>query len=401
MIYEIEEDRDSMPLCGFAAESARAGSEAKMVYRDFMTPLSHPLFYEILENLGSIYLPDDVPPGYIGTMIGVVRRNGSATVYINEDIEVRMKMRASNSIKKGQKIRKSDIADIKELHTNIEIPDDCGFFFVFHIGWMRCCYYDFSANIPDIALKKNKLPESIRVRNYHISEILGNCYRSVFFRERLDHTENEWSLMFKNRWFPFFGLSEDQLKRLKDFWRHGWEINDIVSDIAKDLKRRLPNLLEDWKKYEGIADDHFENLNDAVEDFMKDDHRRCGQNLYTRIEGIMRSDYMTSKYRETILQEEEIEFPNTDKLRKFVTTIDDVSGLLLPDKFKEYLKDVYFSPTNIKDKKARPARHSTAHGYASNWTEETSVVAFLIVEQIMRYIMERQWELESSMPTGG
>ena len=115
----------------------------------------------------------------------------------------------------------------------------------------------------------------------------------------------------------------------------------------------------------------------------------------------MRSDYMTSKYRETILQEEEIEAPNTDKLRKFVTTIDDVSGLLLPDKFKEYLKDVYFSQTDIKDKNARPARHSTAHGYAGNWTEETSVIAFLIVEQIMRYIMERQWELESSLSSCG
>jgi len=49
----------------------------------------------------------------------------------------------------------------------------------------------------------------------------------------------------------------------------------------------------------------------------------------------------------------------------------------------------------------KPARHSTAHGYAGNWTEETSVVAFLIVEQIMRYIMERQWELESSLSSYG
>ena len=79
-------------------------------------------------------------------MIGVVRRDGSATVYINEDVEVIMKMRAANSIKKGQEVRKSDIVDIKELNTNIVIPEDCGFFFIFHVGWMRCCYYDFSAS---------------------------------------------------------------------------------------------------------------------------------------------------------------------------------------------------------------------------------------------------------------
>lgn len=397
MIYEIEEGRDGMPTCGFAAESARADSKGKMIYRDFMTPLNRPLFYEILENLGNSYLPDYMPPGRIEIMIGVVRRNGSATVYINEDVEVIMKMRAANSIEKGQGVRRSDIADIKELHiNNVVIPDDCGFFFIFHVGWMRCCYYDFSANFPDIVLETNKLPESMRMRDYNIPKILGKYYRSVFFRDRLYHTSHEWDMMFGNGWFPFFGLSEDQLKKLKDFWQQGWEIDGIVSDIAKDLKRRLPKLLESWKKYEGIADYHSEDLKDAVEDFMKDDHRRCGRNLYTRIEGIMRSDYMTSRYRETILQEEEIEAPNTDKLRKFATTIDDVSGLLLPNKFKEYLKDIYFCQTDIKDKDARPARNSTAHGYAVNWTEETSVVAFLIIEQIMRYIMERQWELESS-----
>ena len=399
MVYEVDKDKDGMPTCGFAAESARAGSKVKVIYRDFITPLNRPLFYETLENLGSSYLPDGMSPGCIETMIVVFRRDGSATVYINEDIEITMKMRAANSIKKGQGVRKSDIADIKELSTNIAIPDDCGFFFIFHVGWMRCCYYDFSASIPDIVLEKNKLPESIRVRSYHISEILGRCYRSVFFRERLYHTDHEWDLMFKNGWFPFLGLSEDHLKKLKNFWQQGWETDDIVSDIAKDLKRRLPKLLESWEEYEGIAEYHSEDLKDAIEDFMRNDHRRCGRNLYIKIEGIMRSDYMTSKYRETILQEEEIESPNTDKLRKFVTMIDDVSGLLLPDRFKEYLKNVYFPQTDIKDKNARPARHSTAHGYADNWTEETSVVAFLIIEQIVRYIMERQWELESFLST--
>lgn len=400
MVYDIDKDKDGMPRLGFTAEPARAGSKVKLIYSDFITPLNQPMFYEILENLGSSYLPDDMPSSHIATMIGIVRRDGSATVHINEDVEIIMKMRTANS-KKDLKIRKSDIADIKELHTNIIIPDDCGFFFIFHVGWMRCFYYDFSAIIPDIVLEKNKLPESIRVRDYYIPEMLGECYRSVFFHNRLYHTKHDWDMMFDNGWFPFFGLSEDQLKKLKSFWQREWKIDDIVSDIAKDLKRRLPKLLKSWEEYEGIAEYHSEDLKDAVEDFMRDDYRRCGRNLYIKIEGIMRSDYMTSKYRETILQEEEIESPNTDKLRKFATTIDDVSGLLLPDKFKEYLKDVYFSQTDMKDKNARPARHSTAHGYASNWTEETSVVAFLIVEQIMRYIMERQWELESSMPTGG
>ena len=401
MIYEIEKDRDSMPTIGFAVEPIRPSSKGQIQTMDFMTPLNQSMFYEILENLGSNYLPDDMSPSHIATMIGVVRRDGSATVYINEDVEIIMKMRAANSIKNGQGVTKSDIADIKELNTNVIIPDDCGFFFIFHVGWMRCFYFDFSASIPDIVLEKNKLPESIRVRDYHIPEMLGRCYRSVFFRNRLYHTSHDWDMMFDNGWFPFFGLSEDQLKILKDFWKKGWEIDDIVSDMAKDLKRRLPKLLESWEEYEGIAEYHSEDLKDAVEDFMRDDHRRCGRNLYIKIEGIMRSDYMTSKYRETVLEEEEIEVPNTDKLRKFATTIDDVSGLLLPDKFKEYLKDVYFSQTDIKDKNAKPARHSTAHGYAGNWTEETSVVAFLIVEQIMRYIMERQWELESSLSSYG
>ena len=57
MVYEI--DKDGMPTCGFAAESAKAGSKVKMIHWDFITPLNGPLFYEVLENLGSSYLPDD------------------------------------------------------------------------------------------------------------------------------------------------------------------------------------------------------------------------------------------------------------------------------------------------------------------------------------------------------
>lgn len=66
----------------------------------------------------------------------------------------------------------------------------------------------------------------------------------------------------------------------------------------------------------------------------------------------------------------------------------------MPDKFREYLKEVIYRWTTIDDRDARPTRNSVAHGYAGNWRKETSVIAFLTFEQLMRFIMERQWELE-------
>ena len=397
MVYEIEVGSH---LVGFCGETVQSGDIAPLQFMDFVTPINHPKFYDMLKGLGGHYLRNDISPGGVNTMVGVLKRDGSATVYTNEDVEYEVKIRASNEIKKGQMVRERDVADIKEVHINTPIPDDCGFFFIFHVGWMRCCFYDFSPAFPDEMLKANKLPESIRERNYNIVMTLGHCYRSVFFRERLFHTVREWDMMFNNGWFPFFGLSEKQLSLLKSFWDEGLEIDEIVIDIANDLKKRLPELLESWKKYEPFIDFHIDDLNHAVEYFMNDDHRGCGHILYLKIDGIMRSDYTTSEYRESVLEEEEIEKPNTDKLRKFVTNISDVSGLLLPDKFKEYLKEVTYGQTTIKDRDVKPTRHSVAHGYARNWTTETSVIAFLTFEQIMRYIMERQWELEEMKMQG-
>ena len=126
MIYEIEKDRDSMPTIGFAVEPIRPSSKGQIQTMDFMTPLNQSIFYEILENLGSNYLPDDMSPSHIATMIGVVRRDGSATVYINEDVEIIMKMRAANSIKNGQGVTKSDIAD-HSTRQNLNRFRKCGF----------------------------------------------------------------------------------------------------------------------------------------------------------------------------------------------------------------------------------------------------------------------------------
>ena len=394
MICEIKVDSH---ILGFAGETVQSGSMVPVNFLDFITPvddsqtpMGHPKFYDMLGNLGYHYLPNSVLPGCIERMVGVLKRDGSATVYTNEDVEIKIIGRASNEIKKGQEITEDDLADIKEVHINIAIPDDCGFFFIFHVGWMRCCFYDFGPVLP---------AEFVYERSYNMAITLGKCYRSVVFRKRLFHTDSEWDMMFENGWFPFFGLSGEKLSRLKSFWDEGLKIDEIVDEIANDLKKRLPKLLKSWEKYESFVDFHIEDVSQAVKYFMNDDHRGCGHILYSKIDGIMRSDYMTSKYRKIVLNEEEIENPNTDKLRKFATTISDVSGLLLPDKFKEYLKNVTYCRTTIKDRDVKPARHSVAHGYASNWSLETSVVAFLTFEQIMRCIMERQWELEENEDT--
>ena len=388
MVYEIKNIKN-MPG-GFAAATTPEGKYCPIESAGFVTPMHHPKFYDMIESFTE-YLPDDFPPGSIYMMLGIFRRDNSASIYTNEDILLEIDTRVKNDVQKGQIVRKKDIADIRNVHLNIEIPNDAGFFFIFHVGWMRCFFYDYCPVLPNKILKEHNI---LGKRKYDISQILGICYRWVFFRHILDHSDTEWGIMFKNGWFPFFNLDIKHLNLLKSFWAEGLNTDEIIGTIATDLENRLPELLETWRKYESFADFHDEDLSHAVEYFLNDDHRGCGHILYLKIEGIMRSDYMLSRYREEILGDKETKSPRANKLHEFATTISDVSGLLLPDKFKKYLKDVIFRWSDIEDKEAKPTRHSVGHGFPRNWTKETSVIAFLTFEQLMRFIMERQWEIE-------
>ena len=295
MVYEIE-DIEDMPL-GFSEAASPAGEYFPVSLTGFITPLNHSDFYDRLESFRE-YLPDGITPGSVNVMLGVFRRDRSASIYTNKDITLSIGCRASNSIEKGQIIRDRDIADIKNLNINIAIPNDCGFFFIFHVGWIRCCFYDYCPLAPNELLQQNKIPGE---RNYDISKTLGDCYRSVFFRKILNHSDSEWDLMFEKGWFPFFGLDTRHLTLLKDFWGEGYKTDEIVEDIAEDLKKRLPELLESWRKYKSFVDFHDNDLSQAIKYFLADDHIGCGYILHSKIEGIMRSDYMTSKYREGVL----------------------------------------------------------------------------------------------------
>ena len=383
MVYEIEDF--GLPV-GLAGAPTPKGEYCPVIPLGFITPMNYPKFYDILDSLS---LPGDFAPGAIDTMLGVIRKDGSASIYVNE-VGYMLGIRVNNSLKRGQIVRGRDIGDVKSLTLDIEIPDDCGFFFVFHVGWVRCLFYDYYPILPDEMLKQTGMP---RERDYDLPRTLGNCFRSVFFRQRLSHSKSDWDVMFENGWFPFFGLSPRHLNLLKDFWSTELEIDEIVENIAEDLKKRLPELLETWKNYESFADFHSEDIGHAVEYFFKGDHKGCGYILYPKIEGIMRSDYLMSQYREDVL-EEKIKNPRSGRLREFATTVSDTTGLLLPDKFKEYLEKVVFGWAEIEDREAKPGRQSVAHGFARNWSKETSVIALLTFEHLMRFIMERQWEID-------
>src|SRR5205823_6472664 len=143
-------------------------------------------------------LPDthQLNPSQVDHLVAVIRRDRTATVYVNE-LTVILSTMVGRTIKPGERVSKNDIVDIAAMEfEGITVPDDAAVVVVFSIGWRKGLFYDFSPLHPK---------ENIR-RTSRLSGLLGQCYAHVLCQERFSILESEWEALFKAKWFPFAGL---------------------------------------------------------------------------------------------------------------------------------------------------------------------------------------------------
>jgi len=140
---------------GHAIDSAKPGEELRVQFREFVTSEDGDLLTSRLEGLPSDILrltgpAPSLQPSAINHMLVLVRRDKSATVYINE-LQILAEVQATRTVQAGEVVLGDDVADVRKLKfSGVEIPDDVGVLFVFSIGWRRALYYDFGPFAPDL-----------------------------------------------------------------------------------------------------------------------------------------------------------------------------------------------------------------------------------------------------------
>jgi len=256
-------------LTGFAAESCNAeGRAIKVIRREFTSSEDGDLFIRRLqESLSRVILNTIrkqqkviVVESSIANMLAIVRRDRTATVYINAPMKALMQTKKS-SVSAGEAIYLDDIADVSELvFHDIEIPDDVGVMVLFSVGWRKGLFYDL---VP--------LSGDDEKRDYDLNQLLGGYYAYLSFQERLAISDSQWDSLLDNGWFPFITLKKDMIDNILAQNREGWNVDDLIEKIRGEVSQRLPGGLKAWANVKAF-EPHMEFISKAVEHYESNDY---------------------------------------------------------------------------------------------------------------------------------
>ena len=358
------------PCRGYAAKNVRQGEKLAPCVMDFATSSEWDKF-EILAGLVDEFLsklPSDsyVDPSMTNHMLFVSHPDGQVQAYIDE-LQFIPSVKLKGSFKKGQGIRKSDIAGIESLELGVDIPDDAGVMFVFSYRWRKAIFFD---HIP--------LWPPHHKRQYDIKVQLGSLLGYTVFEERHRISPEIQAALHKKGWFPFIGLSEENLNTLIE-WTKDPEFDpdedSFVDKVVSDVQGRCDKMLDGWKNKSSFFN-HLEDLAYGIEKFKEGDWRGCIQTLYPKIEGIIRSQGL-HKTAKGLRGEDLRKIAVQDEIEKPLS-------ILLPHQFSEYLKEFYFKHFEFSETRAKLSRHSIAHGVldSSEYNSKNAVIGILILEQL-------------------
>lgn len=364
-----------MPPAGYAMRAARPGETVPVKFMEFTSTEDGQHFIQRLEGLPNDILqkiPSQVKASQVDSMLAIIRRDGKATVYLNE-VGQRLLVRASGPVEKGRIVTKDDIADLDRLELDVKPPDDAGVLFLFSVGWRKGLFYDFGP----------VRPLDSEPRKYDLSTLLGQAYCHVLFQERFSISDDEWKALFAAKWFPFAGLRHGTIDGLISHLRSGYDPDEKLADIVPELKQRVPELLDSWRKHTSFTK-HSTILERALQRFQEDDFVSCTSLLFQRIEGILRTHHTSfaATNRPT---------PANLADAAVASKVDNEQCLLMPRRFQQYLRDVYFADFDPAAHDIDVSRHSVAHGVASasGFDQKSAAIAILMVHQLF-YFLEQQ-----------
>lgn len=361
---------------GYSLSAAKRGEKVQVAYREFLSSEDGDVFISRLEGFPT-QIVEKLPPSAgitcstIDHLFAIVRKDNEWIVFANE-LPIIAKTRIRRAIKAGEPVFESDIVDIDEFKFDgVEIPDDAGVFVVFSKGWRKGLFYDLGP-----------LQQEPVYRNYDFWRQLGSLYNYLCFQDFFKITDEEYTKLFSAKWFPFLGLKTETARGLVEHVRSGWNPDDLLPDIVKEVEAFLPSALEHWKSHHLIVS-HFKLIERAVECFQDRDYVSCVSILYPRIEGILReiSSHTGGAYKQDALAEA--------PMKAFGRSAE-VHSRILPARFRGYLETVYFEnfdPDNV----LAISRNTVAHGVAPQalFNEKAASIALLIIEQVFFHLPDR------------
>jgi hypothetical protein len=367
-------------LAGYNLYTIREGQGATLVTRELVSSEDVDLYrtrvYDGIPKELLACLPEDkvkelLPVSY---MAAILRPDTTATLYLDtipDDLKPILHVTLKRPLNAAAAVTPDDIADVDKLeYQGISFPPDAGILVMFNAGDRNGFFYDLTP-----------LVEERSPREFDVERSLGYfyCYLSQQHLFKID--AGDWQFMFAARWFPFATLKVNTREQLVERAKARLPLDDLLPAIAAEVKANCENLKARVKAH-SVFSAHSALLERAVDRYAEGDYISATAILYPRIEGVMRSLHKldgttTTKATQSVLAAAAVQAMNVDK-----------SGfLLLPEKFRDYLDEVYFANFD-PNSPAVLSRNSVGHGVAeqAEYDQKAATIGLLIVEQISYFL---------------
>jgi hypothetical protein len=362
---------------GYAASAGKKGEKVSVITREFTSSEDGDIFISRLEGypsqiINSIPSGSGVKSSTVDHLLAIIRRDKTATVYVNElSIVVKATIKGRD-IEAGLFIYSDDIADIQKLEFHgITIPDDVGIIVLLSKGWRKGLYYDL----------KPLVPPDFSPRDYDLEMLCGQYYAYLSFQHLFKLTDAEWDALIAQKWFPFISLKHRTIQEIINYAKAGWNVDGLTEKIGEELTELLPAMLKKWER-NNLFQSHLPIFKQAVERYLAGDYISTTSNLYPRIEGLMRT-YLSSLSQNIRPSSKNLVASVVDAGSKQRHSF----SLLLPNNFRRYLEDVYFANFDPNNPDVL-SRHSVAHGVApvDDYSLKGATIGLLILDQLSFYL---------------
>lgn len=358
-------------IAGISMNGAEEGEMINVLQRGFLHSGSGELYYRALEQFEDCFLAEFNKPqnnvSQIDHYLVLIHCDRSVEVYINE-FTLMFQMITSRALKKGEKVRKEDVAGITKFRfKDFEIPNDVGIVFYFNVGWRSGVYFDLTP-----------LHSSRKLDN--ILKTLGDAYQSLLFNKlfinEIDFSED----LLEEGWFPFVMITGGLYESLLDCLDSKISIKNAEEKVLNHIDtERLMNVVAKLDKI-SLFRKHNPFIKVGIERYIEEDYLSAISNIWPRIEGILRGLFKGSNR------------PGQQKLTNNLRDIIAGSGLApityFPDLFRKYLLDYYFRDFDTERKEIELSRHSHSHGVAdvNSYDKKRALIGILIIDQLSYYV---------------
>ena len=347
--------------------SARPGEQVLVSPAGFISCNEGDAFFKAVENFGNAMWDGvQLAPSCVDHFLLQQKPNGDCTLHINE-LPITQQCQILTAKKAGETVFFKDIGDITSIDLGIEIPEDSGIAFLFSSGWRKGLFYDFSPLQPK--------PHN---RDYDLKSILASYFCAVGFQSRFAFTNDDWTFLLDQDWFPFAGISLPVMDTMMDYVQNRWPLEGIMDQLIGEAKRIAGELPENIKRTR-LFKIQEAAVASAAKHFESGDFLSAAYLIFPQLEGMLRAAYIesgaTARPTHASLISAGVVTSMTGRHR---------FTLLQLAQFEKYAKSVTFAgfdwqnPTGV-------SRNTVGHGVVNpdEIDEESVAIAFLALHHIM------------------